>query len=117
MEVEKPIERIRKIIKDKNLSVSAFEKKIGMSNNSIQVALKRNANLKDDTLNHVLAAFPDISAEWLLTGKGEMIRNAYPPVPDRTPVVEEERYVIELQREYINRLKQEIAELRAQLGE
>ncbi len=115
MEVEKPIARIRKIIKDKNLSFSAFEKKIGMSNNSIQVALKRNANLKDETLNHILAAFPEISAEWLLTGKGEMIRNAYPPVIERTSTVEEERYVIELQREYIVRLKQEIAELRSRL--
>ncbi|HLN94231.1 MAG TPA: helix-turn-helix transcriptional regulator [Flavobacterium sp.] len=115
MEVEKPIARIRQIIKDKNLSVSAFEKKIGMSNNSIQVALKRNANVKDETLNHILAAFPEISAEWLLTGKGNMIRNAYPPVPESSSTVEEERYVIQLQREYIAQLKKEIEELKSQL--
>ncbi|UMY66763.1 MULTISPECIES: helix-turn-helix transcriptional regulator [unclassified Flavobacterium] len=115
MEVEKPIARIRQIIKDKNLSVSAFEKKIGMSNNSIQVALKRNANVKDETLNHILAAFPEISAEWLLTGKGTMIRNAYPPAPETSPTVEEERYVIQLQREYIAQLKKEIEELKSQL--
>lgn len=115
MEAEKPIARIRKIIWDKKLSVSAFEKRIGMSNNSIQVALKRNANLKDETLNHVLAAFPDISAEWLLTGKGHMTRNAYPTPPENSPTVEEERYVIQLQREYIAQLKKEIEELRSRL--
>lgn len=69
---QKPIDRVRLIIKSEELSVSSFEKKIGLSNNSIQQALKRSTNLKDETLNNILNSFPDISAEWLLTGKGSM---------------------------------------------
>lgn len=74
----KPIERVKEIIKFYNLSISAFEKRTQMSNNSIQTAIKRVANLKDDTLNNILKAFPDISAEWLLTGKGTMFRKETP---------------------------------------
>lgn len=70
----KPIERVRIIINKSRLSVSAFEKKVGLSNNSIQIALKRNSNLKDETLNNILNVFHDINPAWLLTGKGEMFR-------------------------------------------
>ena len=68
----KPIERVKIIIESKHLSISGFEKKTGMSNNSIQTAIKKNANLKDNTLNTIINTFPDIDPTWLLTGKGEM---------------------------------------------
>jgi transcriptional regulator with XRE-family HTH domain len=71
----KPIERVKKVIELHKMSVSAFEKATGMSNNSIQTALKRNSNLKDDTLNSILNRFTDISAEWLLTGNGSMLKS------------------------------------------
>lgn len=74
--MEKPIDRVRELIQAKQLSVSAFEKAIGMSNNSIQQALKRNANLKDETLNNILKAFPDVSPGWILTGNGGMFHDS-----------------------------------------
>lgn len=70
----KPIERVKEIIRYYGLSISSFEKKIHMSNNSIQTAIKRTASLKDETLNNILTAFPDISPEWLLTGNTKMFR-------------------------------------------
>jgi len=70
----KPIERVKEIIRYYNLSISGFEKKIQMSNNSIQTAIKRVAHLKDNTLNKIINTFPDISPEWLLTGNGKMFR-------------------------------------------
>lgn len=45
-----------------------------MSNNSIQSAIKRDATLRDETLNNILDKFPEIDAEWLLTGNGEMLK-------------------------------------------
>lgn len=70
---QKPIDRVEMIIKDRNLSISAFEKATGMSNNSIQTAIKRRSNLKDESLNSILNAFPEYSAGWLLTGKGNKL--------------------------------------------
>jgi len=79
----KPIERVELIIKQEGLPVSVFEKKIGMSNNSIQMAIKRKAKLKDETLNSILKSFPRINPEWLLTGDGPMFRAEKNP-PDGT---------------------------------
>jgi len=74
----KSIYRLEEIINLKKLSVSAFERSIGASNNSIQIAIKRGASVKDDILNKVLIAYPDINPSWLLTGEGEMIKSDAP---------------------------------------
>ncbi|TRZ42147.1 helix-turn-helix domain-containing protein [Robertkochia solimangrovi] len=73
----KPIQRVRQLITQRNMSVSAFERETGMSSNSLQIALKRKSNLKDETLMKILQRFPEISADWLLTGRGTMISKAY----------------------------------------
>ncbi|NMH29611.1 helix-turn-helix transcriptional regulator [Flavobacterium silvaticum] len=107
----KPIQRVRNIISHLGISVSAFEKATGMSNNSIQTALKRNSNLKDDTLNSILKAYPDISAEWLLTGNGSMLKKENKDalsLNESPDAYGDSKYLIELQKEYIERLKQEI---------
>ena len=74
----KPIDRIDSIIKHYGLNVSSFEKSIGASNNSIGTAIRRKSSVKDDTLNDILNKYPEISAEWILTGKGSMITGSDP---------------------------------------
>jgi len=69
----KPIERVKKIINFYKSSISAFEKSTGLSNNSIQTAIKRKSNLKDETLNTILKKYTEINPTWLLTGKGSML--------------------------------------------
>lgn len=96
----KPIERVKVIIDKNRLSVSAFEKKVGLSNSSIQIALKRNSNLKDETLNSILSVYPDISPNWLLTGEGGMFRQPdFTSEPDSkySHILDEEKiqYVID----------------------
>ncbi|MFY7666142.1 hypothetical protein [Flavobacterium sp.] len=111
---EKPIQRIKKIIEAYRLSVSAFEKRCNMSNNSIQVAIKRNANVKDETLINILEAFPDISPSWLLTGNGAMYKSDTSVVAE-DPITfhgVDPQYVIQIQKDYIDKLKEEIRELK-----
>ncbi len=108
---EKPIERVRRIIANQGLSVASFEKMIGMSNNSIQAALKRKTSLKDETLNNILSAFPDISAEWLLTGNGDMKKS-----PDQVAEhYDADAYIVTLQREHIILLKEENVHLKHEI--
>lgn len=71
----KTIERVEVLIKSLNISISKFEKLTNMSNNSIQTAIKRNSNLKDETLNSILTAYPQINPTWLLTGVGSMLKD------------------------------------------
>lgn len=107
----KPIERVKKVIDFKEMSISAFEKATGMSNNSIQTALKRNSNLKDDTLNSILIRFPDISAEWLLTGNGSMLKNKtehFDVLNESPTVYKKEKSVVDLLEEKINGQQEQI---------
>lgn len=72
---KKPIDRVADIIHDKRLPVSTFENQCGLSNSTIRIAISRRTNLKDETLNSILNAFPEIDARWLLTGVGSMYQN------------------------------------------
>ncbi len=69
-----PIHRIKLLIEDKKMNISTFEKIIGASTNSIGQAVRRNTDVKADTLIQILSAFPDVDAEWLLMGNGEMYK-------------------------------------------
>ena len=67
-------ERIKRIIDHYGISVRAFEKSIGASNNSIQTTIKRKSDVKTGTINKILQVYKEISQEWLLTGKGSMLK-------------------------------------------
>jgi hypothetical protein len=69
------LNRIKEYLDFKSISISAFERSIGMSNASFGKSLKSNGAIGTDKLENILSVYPDISAEWLLTGRGEMIRN------------------------------------------
>lgn len=58
-----------------NVSVSAFERKCGLSTGYV-ANLKPNTNSKK--INDILAAYPELNKEWLLTGEGEMLKNENP---------------------------------------
>lgn len=65
-------DRIKEIINYKQLNVSSFESKIGASNGQIAKAIARKSALKSDLLDSILEFCPEINANWLVTGKGEM---------------------------------------------
>ena len=68
------LERIKQYIDYKCITVSAFEKSIGMSNASFGKTLKQGGSIRSDKLETILSVYPEINAEWLLTGQGEMLK-------------------------------------------
>lgn len=71
----KAISRVKQYIDYKGISNSSFEKKNALSNGYIGTQLKRNADLGESILNKILDNCLEINPEWLLTGKGEMIKS------------------------------------------
>ena len=67
-------DRLLQWIDYKNLSVSAFERRCGMSTGYV-ANLKPNANSKK--LNEISSAFPDLNMEWLKTGEGHMVNPGF----------------------------------------
>jgi chromosome segregation ATPase len=57
----------------KGLTIHNFEKKIGIRG-SLDKAIKQNTNVRGDIFTKIIEEFEDINPEWLITGKGEMLR-------------------------------------------
>ena len=66
------LQRVKEIIIRKNLSENQFCKAVGIGQPTLNASFNRNADLKSSTLTKILVAFPEVSAEWLMRGKGEM---------------------------------------------
>lgn len=71
------LERLKEYIDSKGISVSAFEKSIGMSNASFGKSLKNKGAIGTDKLENILTVYPDLSPDWLLTGRGEMLKSKH----------------------------------------
>ena len=69
----KSIERLMQYIDYKGISKRAFEVDNDLSNGYLGKQLSRNADLGEGILTRILDNCPDLSPEWLLTGKGQMI--------------------------------------------
>lgn len=59
----------------KNLSFNKFEKSLSVSHGSISNACKRQKNIGSNVIENILNTYPEISAEWLLRGTGEMLNS------------------------------------------
>lgn len=68
------LQRIKKYIDFKGVSISAFEKKLSFSNGSFSSQLKNNKTIGVDKLENILLFYEDINSEWLLRGKGNMLK-------------------------------------------
>ena len=61
-------------IKEKNLSKTDFYKKTGLSNGF----LDKGGSVTSANLETILNTFPEISLDWLVTGRGPMLRGDLP---------------------------------------
>lgn len=74
MEIKERMDEFREA---KNLSDKAFEKIIGSSNGNWRKA----KTVSEDVLLGFLESFPEVSAEWLLRGKGTMTTSGDEQLP------------------------------------
>lgn len=67
-------DRITLLIKAKNLSAAQFADEIGVQRSSISHLMSGRNKPSLDLIQKTLQRFPEVSTEWLLLGKGEMVR-------------------------------------------
>ena len=67
--------RIKQIIDYYGLNPYSMEQKIHVSEGTISKFLAHKIGMKVPTLEKILENFPDVSSDWLLLGKGEMLRS------------------------------------------
>ena len=73
-------ERIKELRKHYNLTLKEFSERIGMSLTGLS-EIERGANaVQERHIRLILAAFPEVSEQWLRTGTGEMMRPKSPAI-------------------------------------
>lgn len=69
------IERLKLFIENQGISISAFEQRISASDGMIRRAIKNNTDIQSKWLFEMSDNFPDLNLEWLITGKGPMLKS------------------------------------------
>jgi DNA-binding XRE family transcriptional regulator len=67
--------RITQLINSEGLTSSKFADTIGVQRSSISHILSGRNNPSLDLIQKIIANFPQINVDWLVSGKGEMYRN------------------------------------------
>ncbi len=72
----KPIERIEIFMHFKKITPHAFEQKIDLSNGYFSKQLKNLGSVGSDILIKIYLAYPELDILWILTGEGQMLKQA-----------------------------------------
>lgn len=67
------IQRIKALATFEGLTIADFALKIGISPNTLSNYVQERRKLSLQVVEAILEAFPEVSAEWLIRGKGAMI--------------------------------------------
>ena len=68
-------ERILQIAENKGIAKEKFFQKIGMTYGNFK-GIQKKTSVNSDALDKIISIYPDISPEWLLSGKGDMFKSA-----------------------------------------
>jgi transcriptional regulator with XRE-family HTH domain len=118
------LKRIKQYLDSKGIKVSVFEREIGMSNGSFASQLKNDKTIGVDKLEKILRIYSDINIEWLLTGRGEILKLNNEKGATYTKIDSENseeainyKELAEARKETIESLKKLIVYLEAQIAE
>lgn len=108
-------QRIMQIIKRENLSIRNFERKISTSSGVISKSLRFNTDFSVGILIKIAEIFPQYSAEWLLRGKGPMLKEDSSN-SELDEVSKNYKQIAEAQERLITSLEKQIERLEAELA-
>ena len=105
-------ERFKKVVDENKFSATYLSKIAGISQTTISRQIKGDYNVSIESVNAVLHELPKLSADWLLTGRGQMY------VEDNLPAFNgnESENELELQAEMTKRTI-ELEECKERLAE
>ena len=78
MSEERFIDRLEAFMKAEGLNANKVTVAAELSNGLLGKALKTRGSMNSDSVERILCAYPRLSADWLMTGKGTMYVNDLP---------------------------------------
>ena len=111
------LDRIEQFAEKQEIKIGALEKKIGASKGVLSRAIAQKTDIQSKWLTKLVENYPQIDANWLLTGEGSMYRSSAPPCaaspPDRDKYARLLESKIEDQQKIIRLLEDKVASLQA----
>lgn len=103
------LSRIQKISENEGITIGAMERSIGASKGVLSRAISNGTDIQAKWIQIIADNYPQYSPEWLLTGKGSMLKDS----PPSNPPSETSLFIktITDQAEEIGRLKERIQQL------
>lgn len=114
--------RIKQIIENEKISVKKFEEILGVYSGAIAKAIRNDTSFSCLLLPKIIEKFPQYSCEWLLTGKGPMLKSEVSsediaPKQDETELTEQLRLNQKVMLKQIELLESENERLKKELSE
>lgn len=77
-------DRISEFIRYKSITIAEFERNVDLANGYIK---KFKGSIGSDKLNNIVSYYPEINIDWLITGKGSMLKSdKAPQTTEKTPI-------------------------------
>lgn len=109
-------QRVNAFREKEGLSIRAFALKIGMLQETLNKQLKEDGRgVSISTIVLILAAYPDLSAEWLLRGEGDMKKGEEWKVTQFIPIQNND--LVDALKDHIATLKGENERMRKEIEE
>ena len=80
--MSKILTRIQAIAANEGIAIGALERTIGAGKGVLSRAINNGTDIQSKWLQIIVDNYPQYSAEWLLTGKGAMLKNSTPKSPE-----------------------------------
>jgi hypothetical protein len=79
-------QRLKRYIDYKHYTAYYVNKCAGLSVGLVTNTIKQDQNMASNNVEAILRAFPDLEPDWLLTGRGAMLRDEHAPEAPETPL-------------------------------
>lgn len=73
--MDKILDRIQRIAINEGITIGALERKIGASKGVLSRAISKGTDIQSKWIQILVENYPSYSSEWLLTGRGDMIKS------------------------------------------
>ena len=73
--MESVLDRIKKFADNQQIKITTLERSVGASKGVLSRALQNNTDIQLKWIQKIVENYQPLSAEWLLTGQGEMFKN------------------------------------------
>lgn len=111
--MENILEVFIRVAENEGIKITQLEKAIGASKGVLSRAIAKDSDIQSKWLLRLVENYPGYNLDWLLTGKGSMLREPAGPVPDSDP--SEVRKQISRLLELLDQKDEEIIKLKKEL--